>query len=167
MAWESRLLQPSPGLLDHPGNPSARPLRTDSRPGQSQGRWRGEEFFFLDFFPALLWDCNCLSLCCVSKESYWLFYPSIPKPLWCILLFQSSFTLHLVCFCLIKIVWICAFRSVRNPVRRTQMKRLFYPTENWFWLSKACSSQRCLPCQCETGLAHIFGIWGNSFKLTD
>ncbi len=162
-------------------SPSAQPWAARS-PWEpfSQGHWgrtagqskveansRGGELFLLDFLPVFLWDCNCLSLCCVSEESCWLFHPSIPQLLRCILFFQSSFTLHLVCFCLIKIVWICAFRSVRNPVCGTQMKHLFYPTENWFWLSKACSSQRCLLCQRETGLAHIFGIWGNSFKLTD
>ncbi|KAL1270603.1 hypothetical protein QQF64_029619 [Cirrhinus molitorella] len=57
VAWESRLLQPSFGLLDHPGNTSARPLRTDGRTaGRSkvEADGRGGELFLLDFLPAFL-----------------------------------------------------------------------------------------------------------------
>lgn len=75
-------------------------------------------------------------------------------------------------FCLMKTVWICAFQTAqkRDPPHFFTLAEAFVmllpqkliSTFQRFVLHSAVS-----PCRCTTGCAHIFRVWGNSFKLTD
>lgn len=77
-------------------------------------------------------------------------------------------------FCLMKTVWICAFQTAQKTdpppphfFTRAEAFVMLLPQKLISTFQRFVLHSAVSPCRCTTACAHIFRVWGNSFKLTD